>query len=70
MSVPKKKRTKGSVGRRNSHSALKKIKLNKCASCGQGVPSHQACTACGAYKGRELKKKKVAKSKAKSKSVK
>ena len=66
MSVPKKKRTKGSVGKRNSHSALKKIRLNKCPNCGQSVPAHQACSACGSYKGRDVKKKKVSKPKTKN----
>ncbi|MBD3247886.1 50S ribosomal protein L32 [Candidatus Falkowbacteria bacterium] len=61
MSVPKKRRTKGSVGRRNSHSALKKNSLKKCSNCGQAVPQHQACPACGTYKGRDTKKKKAIK---------
>ncbi len=63
MSVPKKKRTKGSIGKRNSHSALKSAKLNKCPNCGQNIPSHQACPSCGTYKGRDVKKKKTVKAK-------
>lgn len=53
MSVPKKRRTKSSVGKRNSHSALKKVKLNKCSKCGEAVQPHRACSTCGSYKGRE-----------------
>lgn len=53
MSVPKKRRTSSSVGRRNSHSALDKVTLNKCEKCGQAVKPHSACSNCGSYKGRE-----------------
>ncbi len=54
MSVPKKRRTSSSVGRRNSHSALDQVTLNKCEKCGQAVKPHAACSNCGAYKGREV----------------
>ncbi|MBA3047880.1 50S ribosomal protein L32 [Patescibacteria group bacterium] len=64
MSVPKKRRTKSSVGQRRSHHALKKISLNKCPKCGQAVKPHCACAFCGFYKGKEVLK---IKSKSKSK---
>lgn len=56
MSVPKKRRTKSSVGQRRSHHALKKITLNKCPKCGKSVKPHQACGFCGFYKGKEAVK--------------
>ena len=61
MSVPKKKRTKGSVGRRGSHYALPRIILNKCSKCGKAVRPHRACSFCGTYKGREALKIKTKK---------
>jgi len=68
MSVPKKRRTKSSMGNRRSHHSLKKITLNKCSKCGQAVRPHQACAFCGNYKGREaikIKSKDEKKKKAK-----
>lgn len=66
MSVPKKKRTKGSIGKRNAHSALKSNQLNKCPNCGQNIVPHQACPDCGHYKGRDIKKKKITKTETKA----
>jgi len=54
MSVPKKRRTKSSVGRRQSHHALKKTTLSKCPQCGRAVEPHKACSFCGTYKGKEV----------------
>ena len=67
MSVPKKKRTKSSVGKRRSHYALKKIQLKKCPKCGMAVEPHKACAFCGSYKGRDVIKIKTKKENAKSK---
>jgi large subunit ribosomal protein L32 len=53
MSVPKKRRTKSSVGQRRSHHGLSKITLNKCPQCGKSVKPHQVCAFCGSYKGKE-----------------
>ena len=53
MSVPKKRRTSSSVGRRRSHHALDKLSLNACTQCGKAVLPHKACTFCGTYKGKE-----------------
>jgi large subunit ribosomal protein L32 len=61
MSVPKKRRTKSSVGKRRSHHALKKTTLNSCAKCGQSIRPHQVCAFCGTYKGKEVIKIKVKK---------
>ncbi len=64
MSVPKKRRTKSSVGQRRSHHSLSKVTLNKCTKCGKSVKPHQVCAFCGFYKGKEAIK--VAKSKKKT----
>ena len=55
MSVPKKKRTKSSIGHRRSHHALKKIVLNICEKCGKAVLPHKLCAFCKTYKGKEFK---------------
>lgn len=54
MSVPKKRRTKSSVGNRRSHHALKGITLNECPQCKKAVEPHKACVFCGTYKGKEV----------------
>jgi large subunit ribosomal protein L32 len=59
MSVPKKRRTKSSVGRRRSHHSLLKAKLNKCPQCGKAIEPHKACSFCGYYRGREVIKIKI-----------
>ena len=63
MSVPKKRRTKSSVGNRRSHHALKKITLNKCPQCGKATKPHKACEFCGTYKGKQIVKIKAKKKK-------
>jgi len=68
MSVPKKRRTRGSVKRRQSHDSLKKQILAKCPQCDKAVKPHTACSFCGYYKGREvikLKSKKLESKKSK-----
>ncbi len=54
MSVPKKRRTRSSVGNRRSHHALKKINLLKCSKCGKDVLPHTACNFCGTYKEKKV----------------
>ncbi len=56
MSVPKKRRTKSSVGKRRSHDSLKKIKLSLCPKCKKSIIAHTACGNCGTYKGRQILK--------------
>ncbi|MCK5061226.1 50S ribosomal protein L32 [Candidatus Parcubacteria bacterium] len=63
MSVPKKRRTSGSAGRRRSHHALKTVTLTKCGQCGRSIRPHTACMFCGAYKGKEVIKIKEKKTK-------
>jgi len=54
MSVPKKRRTKSSVGKRRSHHSLRANNLTKCPKCGKTIQAHRACSFCGYYKGREV----------------
>jgi len=54
MSVPKKRRTSSSAGRRRSHHALKEVALIKCSKCGKSVEPHKACSFCGTYRDREI----------------
>ncbi len=65
MSVPKKRRTRSSVKRRQSHDSLKKQTLAKCPQCGKATKPHTACGFCGYYKGKLVLKVKSQKSKAK-----
>ncbi|MBI2888510.1 MAG: 50S ribosomal protein L32 [Candidatus Liptonbacteria bacterium] len=45
--VPVKHHSKGKVGRRRSHLALKKKSIHVCANCkGPRIP-HRACIQCG-----------------------
>jgi len=63
MSVPKKRRTPGSAGRRRSHHALATVTLTKCTQCGRSIRPHTACMFCGTYKGKEVIKIKEKKKK-------
>ncbi len=54
MSVPKKRRTKSSVGKRQSHDALKKLNLIQCPTCREWILPHRVCPYCGKYKGRQI----------------
>lgn len=54
MAVPKRKVSKA---RRDSRSANKGIKpktFGKCQNCSEPIMSHQACNACGFYKGHKV----------------
>ena len=57
--VPVKHHSKGKVGRRRSHLAMKKTNMAACAKCKGPVMPHRACAQCGAYK----KKARAAKTK-------
>ena len=54
MSVPKKRRTKASKGRRASHFALSDSTILACPNCKKPVRPHHACPSCGTYKGKTL----------------
>jgi large subunit ribosomal protein L32 len=59
MANPKKRKTHAATHRGRAHLALKKIVLNKCPKCGQAVKPHTACSVCGTYKGKVVRKVKV-----------
>lgn len=44
--------TKGHTGNRRSHHALTEARFSTCADCGASHIRHQACPACGKYRGR------------------
>ncbi len=44
--------TKGHTANRRSHHALTEVRFSKCADCGADHIRHQACQACGKYRGR------------------
>lgn len=67
MAVPKKKRTKGSVGKRRSHHGLDPVQLSKCPKCNQATRPHTACPNCGTYKNREVLKSDISSKKTESK---
>ncbi len=68
MSTPKKRHTRGRTGARQSHHALKAIKLIACKKCGTLILSHHMCATCGTYAGKEILKivSKAEKAKAKA----
>jgi large subunit ribosomal protein L32 len=45
--VPVKHHSKGKVGRRRSHLALKKERLFPCKNCGAPKLAHRICVKCG-----------------------
>lgn len=59
MSVPKKKRTRGSKKRRASHFGLAKVKTVLCKKCNRPKLPHQVCAFCGTYKEQEVLKSKL-----------
>lgn len=56
MSVPVKHHTRGKVGRRRSHLALKATALQACTECKAPVLPHRVCANCGAMQTRSLRK--------------
>ena len=55
MPVPKKRHSNIRQGKRRfSNYRLKETSLSKCPSCGAPNLPHQACPACGQFKGRQV----------------
>ena len=54
MSVPKKRRTSGSKGKRRSHYKTTPANPQACPKCGAAKLSHKACSKCGNYNGKEV----------------
>lgn len=59
MANPKKQKTHSATHKSRSHLALKKKVLNKCPKCGQALKPHNACSACGYYRGKAILKIKL-----------
>jgi len=55
MPQPKKKRSKSKQGHHVAHwMRLDMPNIFDCPQCGAPVLAHQACSACGTYKGRQV----------------
>ncbi len=64
MPVPKKRHSNIRQGKRRfSNYRLKGLNLGKCPQCGSPALPHQACPACGSYKGKSALKIKPKKGK-------
>lgn len=53
MAVPKKKTSKSRKGMRRAHDHMTTPNVVYC-ECGEPTLPHRACSACGAYKGRQV----------------
>ena len=51
---PKKRTPHAAQGERRSHLRLKVAALVPCPQCKSPKPSHQACSHCGTYRGRQV----------------
>lgn len=58
MAVPKHKTSKSKRDKRRTHQKVEALNLSKCSQCGEVKLPHNACAACGYYKGREVIKNK------------
>jgi large subunit ribosomal protein L32 len=57
VAVPKRRTTRSKRNmRRANHDKVVAVQLIPCTNCGEPVVPHRACSACGFYKGREVKK--------------
>ncbi|MDI6732142.1 MAG: 50S ribosomal protein L32 [Candidatus Margulisbacteria bacterium] len=64
MPVPKKRHSNARQGsRRAKNYQLSAKGLGKCPQCGASTLPHQACPACGTYRGRQVIKIKTKKGK-------
>jgi large subunit ribosomal protein L32 len=54
MAVPKKRRSKAKKRTRRACWTITAPNLKKCAQCGEAIVSHQVCSSCGFYKGRQV----------------
>ena len=51
MPVPKRKRSRARRDKRFANKGIKVKALTECQNCKAPLPTHQACPACGFYKG-------------------
>jgi large subunit ribosomal protein L32 len=62
MPVPKRKRSRARRDKRFANKGIKPQSVALCANCNEAVMTHQACKACGHYKGHQTRKAKSARS--------
>ncbi len=67
MSVPAKRLSRSKGRRRRSQQRKKTLIFGKCSQCGQPILPHRVCGNCGYYKGKEVTKISLSKSKTKAK---
>ncbi|MDR2140532.1 MAG: 50S ribosomal protein L32 [Deltaproteobacteria bacterium] len=54
MAVPKRRTSKMKGRKRRTHYTALTATVTACRSCGSPVRPHNACPACGQYRGREI----------------
>ena len=54
MPVPKRKRSRARRDSRFANKGLKAQAFTKCPNCAEFIMPHQACKACGHYKGAKV----------------
>ena len=54
MPVPKRKRSRARRDKRFANKGIKPQSVALCANCNEALMTHQACKACGHYKGRKV----------------
>ncbi len=54
MGVPKRRMSKMRLRTRKASHRISTPQLSVCGQCGARVQSHNVCTACGYYKGRQV----------------
>ncbi len=54
MPVPKRKRSRARRDKRFANKGLKIKSFTTCPHCEEPINTHQACLACGHYKGRKI----------------
>lgn len=52
--LPKRKRSKASVGTHRAHQSIKLPHLVECPHCHRQMRMHHVCPACGFYRGRDV----------------
>lgn len=52
--LPKRKRSKASVGTHRAHQNIALGSLVECPHCRRAMRPHHACPACGYYRGRDV----------------
>ena len=54
MPVPKRKRSRARRDKRFANKGIKVQSFTLCKNCKEPLSPHQACTACGFYKGKKV----------------